>query len=75
MASRVAGRGNEQKIGVEAHGRHARGYALDAQAGGANAVVHDARAAEMRSEAGVVGDVIAVREKHERHPAASPPSV
>ncbi len=65
----MAGRGNQKQIGVERDEVFASGDALNAEPRGAIVMMHDARAMEMRGEARVVGDIVAVRKEHERDAA------
>src|ERR1700674_1311737 len=65
VAARVSGRGDELEIVIDPQGSRSGNDALDATRCGAVPLVHDARAMEMRGKFGMVGDIIAVREKHE----------
>src|ERR1700692_173782 len=65
VAAGMSGRGDELEIIIDLQESHTCDNSLDAARCGAVSLVHDARAMEMRGEFGVVGDVIAMREKHE----------
>ena len=73
MAAGVAGRGNQEQVAVEPHLFLAGDAPLDLLAGSGAAAqfvaVHHARAAEVRRELRVIGDIVTVGEKHQLHAA------
>src|SRR5882757_4446934 len=67
MTARVAGRGNQQEVFVDAHWIDSGGHAFDAARRGAVTLMHDSRTMKMCGKFDVVGDIVTVRKEHKIH--------